>query len=45
LNDHKTLRGDVLMQTAVGRDEALASAARSGAWRTGLPQAVSDRLR
>ena len=26
LNDHKALRGDVLMQTAVGRDEALASA-------------------
>lgn len=26
LNDHKTLRGDVLMQSAVGRDEALASA-------------------
>jgi Transposase DDE domain group 1 len=26
LNDHKTLRDDVLMQTAVGRDEALASA-------------------
>jgi Transposase DDE domain group 1 len=26
LNDHKTLRGDVLMQTAVGRDELLASA-------------------
>ena len=25
LNDHKSLRGDVLMQTAVGRDEALAS--------------------
>jgi len=27
LNDHKALRGDVLMQTALGRDEALASAA------------------
>jgi Transposase DDE domain group 1 len=26
LNDHKTLRDDVLMQSAVGRDEALASA-------------------
>lgn len=26
LNDHKALRGDVLMQTAVGRDELLASA-------------------
>ena len=26
LNDHQTLRDDVLMQTAVGRDEALASA-------------------
>jgi hypothetical protein len=26
LNDHKTLRGDVLMQTALGRDQALASA-------------------
>ncbi|HWI12375.1 MAG TPA: IS1380 family transposase [Burkholderiaceae bacterium] len=26
LNDHKTLRDDVLMQTAVGRDAALASA-------------------
>ena len=26
LNDHKTLRDDVLMQTAVGRDEPLASA-------------------
>jgi len=26
LNDHKTLRDDLLMQTAVGRDEALASA-------------------
>ena len=26
LNDHKALRGDVLMQTAVGRDVALASA-------------------
>ena len=26
LNDHKALRADVLMQTAVGRDEALASA-------------------
>jgi hypothetical protein len=26
LNDHKTLRDDVLMQIAVGRDEALASA-------------------
>jgi hypothetical protein len=26
LNDHKTLRDDVLMQTAVGRDQALASA-------------------
>lgn len=26
LNDHKALRDDVLMQTAVGRDEALASA-------------------
>ena len=26
LNDHKALRGDVLMQTAVGRDQALASA-------------------
>jgi hypothetical protein len=26
LNDHKTLRSDVLMQTAVGRAEALASA-------------------
>ena len=26
LNDHQTLRGDVLMQTAVGRTEALASA-------------------
>ena len=26
LNDHKTLRDDVLMQTAVSRDEALASA-------------------
>jgi hypothetical protein len=26
LNDHKALRGDVLMQTAVGRDEPLASA-------------------
>ena len=26
LNDHKALRGDVLMRTAVGRDEALASA-------------------
>jgi hypothetical protein len=26
LNDHKTLRGDVLMQTAVGRDQVLASA-------------------
>src|SRR3954453_18719874 len=26
LNDHKTLRGDVLMQTAVGRDQTLASA-------------------
>jgi hypothetical protein len=26
LNDHKALRSDVLMQTAVGRDEALASA-------------------
>ena len=26
LNDHKTLRGDLLMQTAVGRDEALALA-------------------
>ena len=25
LNDHKALRGDVLMQTAVGRDEVLAS--------------------
>jgi hypothetical protein len=27
LNDHKALRSDVVMQTAVGRDEALASAA------------------
>ena len=26
LNDHKALRGDVLMQTAVGRDQTLASA-------------------
>ena len=26
LNDHQALRGDVLMQTAVGRDSALASA-------------------
>jgi hypothetical protein len=26
LNDHKALRGDVLMQTAVGRDQMLASA-------------------
>jgi hypothetical protein len=26
LNDHKTLRDDVLMQTAVGRDQSLASA-------------------
>ncbi len=26
LNDHKALRDDLLMQTAVGRDEALASA-------------------
>jgi hypothetical protein len=26
LNDHKALRGDVLLQTALGRDEALASA-------------------
>jgi Transposase DDE domain group 1 len=26
LNDHQALRGDVLMQTAVGRDETLASA-------------------
>lgn len=26
LNDHKTLRDDLLLQTAVGRDEALASA-------------------
>ena len=26
LNDHQTLRDDVLMQTAVGRDQALASA-------------------
>lgn len=26
LNDHKALRGDTLMQTAVGRDQALASA-------------------
>jgi hypothetical protein len=26
LNDHQALRGDVLMQTAVGRDDALASA-------------------
>jgi hypothetical protein len=26
LNDHKALRGDVLMQTAIGRDELLASA-------------------
>jgi hypothetical protein len=34
LNDHKTLLDDVLMQTAVGRDEALALAPRSAAWTT-----------
>jgi hypothetical protein len=29
LNDHKALRGDLLMQTAVGRDEALATRAQA----------------
>jgi hypothetical protein len=34
--DHNALRADLPMQTAVGRDQALAHAPRAAVWGTGL---------
>ncbi|NYT61459.1 transposase, partial [Alcaligenaceae bacterium] len=39
LNDHDTLRSDLLMQTAVGRDQALASAPTLSRLETGATRA------